>query len=432
MDLRRSVTLAVVAGSLLLAAPAVAAPPPNDNFANAQVLSGATAAVPGTTVEATRETGEQGSSSTHSVWYSWTPPQDMVVQLDTCNAANQFVTRIFSGATLGSLVELDNRNDEPFPYGCPSGPSGDLHWYDVEGGTTYRISVYQLFVTGDGPFTLSLNGTPRPPNDDLADARDLGQALDVDVDGTTFGASTESGEPGYRDSGNSVWYRWTAPKRTRVRIDNCNAETASSRVKVYEGASLGALTAVEPNDGPPQPAPCEGNGALSEFLAAANTTYMIQVATGLRDQGAFHLRLRSIRYDASVHQEASAKKIKQGKTVTYTIDVVNVGTLDIETGLGMVTSKPNHLTKPVKGTKYLDLDATNGTTCKPVMMLANPHPGAACKIKLAPGESTRIVAKVKPSESLSHWVALEIVDENLDNEDDEPVNTIVKPKRRRR
>jgi hypothetical protein len=431
MDLRRSAFLAVLSGLLLMAAPAAAAPPANDNFAARQTITGTSASVPGTTFEATHEAGEPSDSQRHSVWYSWTPPQDMVVELDTCSAPKALITTIYSGSSYGSLVELDTRNDEPFPSGCPGSSNSDLHLYDVKGGTTYAISVYQLFVDGDAAFTLNLNATPRPANDDFASAQDLGQALEVDVDGTTTAASTESGEPGYQDSGNSVWYRWTAPKRTRVWVDNCGAETDSSRLTVYEGSSLAGLTEVEPHSGSadtPTP-PCPGNGASSEFLATAGTTYMIQVATRLRDQGAFHLRLQAISFDATLHQTASAKKIKQGKTVTYTIDIENVGTLEMDTTVGMVTSKPNHLTKPVKHTKYVDLDATNGTTCKPQTMLSNPHAGARCKIDLKPGESTRITVKVRPSESLSHWVALGVVDDDLGNEDADPVNTVVKPKR---
>jgi hypothetical protein len=431
MNLRRSAFLAVLAASLATAAPALAAPPPNDNFAARQTITGTSASVPGTTFEATHEAGEPADSQRHSVWYSWTPPQDMVVELDTCGAPTQLITTIYSGATLSSLVELDTRNDEPFPNDCPAGAPGEPHTYDVAGGTTYAISVYQLFVTGDAAFTLHLNATPRPVNDNFATAQDLGQALQVDVDGTTSGGSTEPGEPGYQDSGNSVWYRWTAPKRTRVWVDNCNAETDSSRVTVYQGSSLPGLTEVEPHSGSADtPTPkCQGNGARGEFLATAGSTYMIQVATRLRDQGAFHLHLQAITFDATLHQTASAKKIKRGKTVTYTIDIENVGTLEIDTDVALITSKPDHLTKPVKGTKYKTIDAEHGT-CKRMNFLANPHPGALCHITLAPGETSRIVAKVKPSESLSHWASLGITDDDLTNEDQKPVNTVVKQRGR--
>jgi hypothetical protein len=431
MNLRRSALLAVLAASLATATPAFAAPPPNDNFAARETITGTSASVPGTTFEATHEAGEPADAQRHSVWYSWTPSQDAVVELDTCGAPTQLVTTIYSGMTLSSLVELDTRNDEPFPNECPAGAPGEPHTYDVAGGTTYAISVYQLFVNSDAAFTLNLKATPRPANDDFATAQDLGQALEVDADGTTSGASTESGEPGYQDGGNSVWYRWTAPKGTRVWVDNCNAQNDSSRVTVYEGSSLSGLTEVEPHSGSPDtPTPkCQGNGARSEFLASAGSTYMIQVATRLRDQGAFHLRLQGISFDAALHQTASAKKIKKGKTVTYTINIENVGTLEIDTDVALMTSKPNHLTRPVKGTKYKSLDAQHGT-CKRMSFLPNPHPGALCHITLAPGESSQIVAKVKPSQSLSHYATLGIADDDLGNEDEDPVNVVVKPRGR--
>src|SRR5690349_1803186 len=109
MDLRRSAFLAVLSGSLAMAAPAAAAPPANDNFAARQTITGTSASVPGTTFEATHEVGEPSDSQRHSVWYSWTPPQDMVVELDTCNAAKQLITTIYSGAAFSSLVELETR-----------------------------------------------------------------------------------------------------------------------------------------------------------------------------------------------------------------------------------------------------------------------------------------------------------------------------------
>src|SRR5688572_21155766 len=47
----------------------------NNNFANAQVISGNTGNVSGNTIDATRETGEPnhaGIKGSRSVWYNWT------------------------------------------------------------------------------------------------------------------------------------------------------------------------------------------------------------------------------------------------------------------------------------------------------------------------------------------------------------------------
>jgi hypothetical protein len=430
--LRRSVVLAVLAGSFVSAAPAVAAPPPNDNFAAAQVISGTSASVSGTTVEATLEAGEPNHfAGNGSVWYSWTPPEDMVVQLTSCypfSSSSAFKTQLWSGSTVSSLVEIERRADERE---CPPGSLGDVFQYNVTGGTTYAISVIEY--GGDITFTLGLEATPSPANDNFADAQDLGQQLDVDVDGTNVGATLEAGEEwNGAEDGDSVWYRWTAPKRTRVWIDNCEGPS-DTRVIVYTGSTLGSLTEVEGYTAQPRPPECEDfNRRRIEFLAKAGTTYMIRVSTRYVQNGAFHLRLRDVWFDGTLTHKASARKIRKGQKVTYTIDVENVGTVEIDTDVGMVTSKPNHLTKPVKDTKYVSVDATKGK-CKPVMMLANPHPGATCDITLAPGESTRIVAKVKPSQSLSHWVALGIADDDPDNDfQEDPVNTVVKPKRRHR
>ena len=116
MELRRFVTLAVLAGSFVTAAPALAAPPPNDNFASAEAITGTTASLSGTTVQATLEAGEPNHfAGNGSVWYSWTPPQNMVVQLTSCYpfpGSSPFKTQLWSGSALISLIEIERRADE--------------------------------------------------------------------------------------------------------------------------------------------------------------------------------------------------------------------------------------------------------------------------------------------------------------------------------
>ena len=72
-------------------------------------------------------------------------------------------------------------------------------------------------------------------------------------------------------------------------------------------------------------------GARSEFEAIKGTTYVIRVYTRtLYAEGAFHLRMREIRFDGSLTQSASATKVKKGKAVTYTLEIKNLGTIPIE------------------------------------------------------------------------------------------------------
>lgn len=378
MDFRVGLVAVVATAAALQAAPALAAAPANDNFATAQVLTGTSTSATGTTSEATLQAGEPNHfvSGNGSVWYSWTAAETSVLHLDTCAGAGPSPTRLqlYRGSSLASLQEVNERSD--FPNRCDVG-SSDSKVFNVTAGTTYAISVIEY--VGDTAFTLSLSASPTPANDDFANAQDLGQALDVDVDGTTVGTTLEPGEPDYFGNvgdGDSVWYRWTAPKRTRVWIDNCGA-ASDSAVEVYTGNSVESLQPVGSHFGEPPIPSCEGGGLYGgrdEFLATAGTTYVIRVYTKLFEAGTFHLRMRDIRFDASLTQTASAKKIKKGKTVTYTIDIANLGTVAIDPAVDLVTSKPNQLAKPVVGTKYVSIDVTHGT-CKTVKFFA-VHPGA--------------------------------------------------------
>src|SRR5213593_4436723 len=73
----RAVAVVLVAG-LVVALPAYATAPNNDNFAAAQAITGTSGSITGTNVEATKEAGEPnhaGNAGGKSVWYSWTAPR---------------------------------------------------------------------------------------------------------------------------------------------------------------------------------------------------------------------------------------------------------------------------------------------------------------------------------------------------------------------
>ncbi|MDX6584146.1 MAG: hypothetical protein QOI10_3330 [Solirubrobacterales bacterium] len=437
MELRSGLVLAVVSGALLQAAPALAAPP-NDNFASAQPLSGTSTSATGTTVEATLEPPNEPPhfAGNGSVWYTWTAPTTAMVQLSACDATKPLNIQMYSGSTLVGLgaTEVQRRSEHPR---CNGLTGEDLYLFNVVGGATYRISVIEYVSANDSSFTLNLSTTPTP-NDAFATPQDLGQDPNVDVDGTTTGSTLEAGEDdrfGNQGDGDSVWYRWTAPRKMRVWIDNCNA-ASDSKVTVYTGSSLGSLEPVGEHFGLPPVPSCEGGGgARSEFLATAGTIYRIRVYTDLYHEGGFHLRMREIDYDGSLTQYASATKIKKGKTVTYTIGVKNLGTVPIDPWVELITTKPNKFAGKVD-VKYVSMETTNGK-CIDVKWFGS-WPGGICKLNLPAGASATIVAKVKASESFSHWVEFDyahggdnpLYDDERGNETDEPATTTVKKKRK--
>jgi hypothetical protein len=162
---------------------AIAAAPANDDFQNAEVITAAetepgllTASVPGTTVEATAQTGEPHSTDSldrdrPTVWYSWTAPyggEDARINLGLCvqyPVAFALYTKAADPVPpFSNLTDLGAILGTP-PPGFTCGPLfiGLL----VDAGQTYYFQVagQNGGTPGDaGPFTLLLEQyVPHPP-----------------------------------------------------------------------------------------------------------------------------------------------------------------------------------------------------------------------------------------------------------------------------
>ncbi|TDO30007.1 Ig-like domain-containing protein [Kribbella sp. VKM Ac-2527] len=248
-------------------------PPANDDFANAEVLSGAPPlTVSGSTADATDEAGDPLGGP--SVWYSWTAAASGVVIVSTCSGSGADTRLgIYTGDAIGGLSEVTG--EDRF---CGFGAARIV---TVAAGTTYRIGVSGQYPNEFGGFTLTIRTPVRPANDAFADAQALDGPLPLSVTGTTTDASTETGEP---DGGNSVWYSWTAEAAGPVDVDTCDSGlTGDSALAVFTGTTVGALTEIAANG--------DSCGSLSRvtFTAAAGTTYKIRVSG---EVGSFRLRLR--------------------------------------------------------------------------------------------------------------------------------------------
>ena len=140
--------------------------PPNDNFANAQSISGTTVSVGSTTRGATRENSEPDHYTSnsadsdlwvgdHSVWYRWTAPTAGPTTIDTCQANIDSILAVYTGTALTSLSRVaDNNNDF-----CGGG-WGSKVTFNASAGTTYQIAVGDAGGLRESTFTLKVVAPP--------------------------------------------------------------------------------------------------------------------------------------------------------------------------------------------------------------------------------------------------------------------------------
>jgi PKD repeat protein len=120
--------------------------PPNDDFANAEELSGNTGTVEGTNVGGTAEAGEPdhaGSTPTHSVWYAFTPGAGSVT-VDTLGSGFDTVLGVYTGADVAHLTEVTSNDD------ADGSTVQSQVTFDSVVGTTYWIAVDGHFDGSSG------------------------------------------------------------------------------------------------------------------------------------------------------------------------------------------------------------------------------------------------------------------------------------------
>lgn len=279
----------------VVATTADAAPPANDNFADAQVVSGALPlTVAGTTVGATREAGEPTPSRMysdgHSIWFRWQAPVTEDISVNVCGDEEQPVlAAVYTGSTLGELTEVADNNDIAAPRAsCWGGQQQAI--FTATAGTVYSIWVDSGGAwnspeptDGEGGIELNLSRTPQPSNDDFADAEPIfleetpesfsREQASFSVD--NWGATKEAGEPDHRGDpgGASVWFEWRAPRTGGVFVQTSGGLiTDKPLLAVYTGASVSTLTPVPPIESNP-----DGDYM---FFAEAGTNYRIAVDGG--------------------------------------------------------------------------------------------------------------------------------------------------------
>jgi hypothetical protein len=259
----------------------LAAAPSNDDFADAQSLSGSLPIeVSATNVAATRQEGEPGHapmpSGGHSVWFHWEAPSTEVVTVGTCGSEIRPIIGVYVGSALDALTEVaGNTWDWP---GCGF-EEGTQATFKAIGGKTYSIQVdgntyhgpSEPPVTGEGAITLQIRHRSPPANDDFADAETI-QPDSYSVSAPNYGATKQAGEPAHQGDvgGASIWFKFTAPRTGGYLLQSDGGPGGhQSLMAVYTGASVGGLTAVQTTE-------MWGGTALA-FSVEAGVTYRIAV-----------------------------------------------------------------------------------------------------------------------------------------------------------
>lgn len=142
----------------LLATPASAAPPTNDDFGAGEVVPSLPHTTTSDTTEATR--AEDDPACIHglapTVWYSYTSSFDGWLDLDLNGSTFDTTLGVYTGER-GGLTEVACNDDDP-RYGLASAVK-----VPVTAGTTYHIQVSGL-GSAAGPVRLNLQeGAPPPP-----------------------------------------------------------------------------------------------------------------------------------------------------------------------------------------------------------------------------------------------------------------------------
>lgn len=202
----------------------------NDSFSNSINLeSVSSASVSYDSRDATRQVGEPShvsNTSTGSLWWRWTAPDDgqLWLKLAVADVNGTGIRAVYTGSTLDGLNMVAETN------------YNQLLSVPVTAGITYQIAV-----ADNRAARLDLEFFGVLPNDAFESRSDLGSSADFTVQAATVGATLQSGEPGGTSQGPTLWWTWQAPVDGIVTYALTGSDSDYWNTTTYTGDSLGTL-----------------------------------------------------------------------------------------------------------------------------------------------------------------------------------------------
>ena len=133
----------------------------NNNFANAQIITGLSGSITGNSYYADREPGEPnhaGNVGGHSVWYCWTPRTNATVTFTTEGSNFDTLLAVYTGTDFTNGLTQAVSNDDVDPEFPPTNRTSRVT-FNAAAGTNYWIAVDGYAAApGQGAFgVISLN-----------------------------------------------------------------------------------------------------------------------------------------------------------------------------------------------------------------------------------------------------------------------------------
>lgn len=132
-------------------------PTGNDDFQDAEVLTGSSASATGSNVDASLQTGEpdhRNGNGSHSIWYRWTAPGSGSTTIELCGSDFDTVLAVYTGSAVNALTEVASNDDSGDP-DCSTLNSRVI--FDATLGVTYHIAV-DGYGDNTGNVVLTLAG----------------------------------------------------------------------------------------------------------------------------------------------------------------------------------------------------------------------------------------------------------------------------------
>lgn len=216
-------------------------PAANDDFEDAEVITGASGTVSGDTEAATFQAAE-GEQLYYrpTLWYAWTCPADGFYRFTNEGDGTDLAIAIYTGASLDDLVGVAYNDDGLLPYG-----DGECQVaFHASSGTTYYLQVGTWNFNPANPTAFTLTwGTATPPDHETFDTADelpsvedqtalSFSALGADLTLEPSAPAVDPNGDGAGVYGHEVWHKWTAP-RTSPYAFTFNIPSWSSFVTIY-------------------------------------------------------------------------------------------------------------------------------------------------------------------------------------------------------